>query len=120
MRKLFGITKLPNMPPRYNVAPTDAMPVVRQTQEARAAMMRWGHVPYWAKDLSIGAKQTNAWAEEVPRTAREQAERAEDPRMGRQGQDGGRPAEEVRPDLVLGVDRAVRRAGKALAETHAG
>ena len=52
------------------------VPSEREARTGRElAMMRWGHVPYWAKDLSIGAKQTNAWAEEVPRTAREQAER---------------------------------------------
>ena len=33
MRKLFRITKLPNMPPRYTVPPMDVMPVVRQTPD---------------------------------------------------------------------------------------
>ena len=31
IRKLFRVTKLPNMPPRYNVTSTDVIPVVRQT-----------------------------------------------------------------------------------------
>jgi len=52
--------------PLYNVTPTDVMPVVRQTQDGRElAMMRWGLVPYWAKDLSIGNKQINARAETI-------------------------------------------------------
>jgi putative SOS response-associated peptidase YedK len=53
--------------PDYNVAPTKPVPVVltREVRELRVA--RWGLVPYWAKDLSIGARLINARVE----TARE-------------------------------------------------
>lgn len=50
--------------PRYNVAPTQTMPVVvRDDRGAHLAPMRWGLVPRWAKDPSAGAKMINARAE---------------------------------------------------------
>jgi putative SOS response-associated peptidase YedK len=52
--------------PRYNVAPTQEAPVVRQRRGVReAAMMRWGLVPYWAKDLSFGNGRINARSEDA-------------------------------------------------------
>jgi putative SOS response-associated peptidase YedK len=49
--------------PDYNVAPTKPVPVIltREVRELRVA--RWGLVPYWAKDLSIGARLINARVE---------------------------------------------------------
>lgn len=50
--------------PRYNIAPTQQSPVVTVNEGTRVlAMMRWGLVPYWAKDASIGYKLINARAE---------------------------------------------------------
>lgn len=48
--------------PRYNVAPTQEAPVVvqRGAGPARLELMRWGLIPHWAKDPSIGAKMINA------------------------------------------------------------
>jgi putative SOS response-associated peptidase YedK len=45
--------------PRYNVAPTDRMPVVGVTKEGGISIrdLRWGLVPYWAKDVKIGYKE---------------------------------------------------------------
>jgi putative SOS response-associated peptidase YedK len=57
--------------PRYNAAPTQALPVVR----ARAgggrelALLRWGLVPSWAKDPAIGARMINARAESLAERA---------------------------------------------------
>jgi hypothetical protein len=51
---------------RYNIAPTQQVPVIRQdTTEPtrRASLMRWGLVPYWAKDPAIGAQMINARSE---------------------------------------------------------
>jgi putative SOS response-associated peptidase YedK len=51
--------------PRYNVAPTLEVPVVRESSEGRVLeAMTWGLVPSWAKDPS-GAKPINARAETV-------------------------------------------------------
>jgi len=50
--------------PSYNVAPTQSvLAVVRQEGENVLARMRWGLVPSWAKDMSIGSKMINARAE---------------------------------------------------------
>ncbi len=55
-----------NLPSRYNIAPTQDVTVIRAGDERRyASQMRWGLVPFWAKDLSIGAKMINARSETV-------------------------------------------------------
>jgi len=50
VKHFYGID-LPDMKPRYNVAPTQLMPVIAadETGAPRAATMRWGLVPYWEK-----------------------------------------------------------------------
>ncbi len=58
----------PNFPPSWNVAPTDSLPVVRY--DAKAAqrsldMLRWGLIPYWAKDMKVGFANINAKAEGI-------------------------------------------------------
>ena len=58
---------LPNTAPNYNGAPTDHLPVVRLDRDGRRSLdlLRWGLIPYWAKDPSIGARCINAMAETV-------------------------------------------------------
>ena len=52
--------------PRFNVAPTQQVPVIRQLDEGRRLdMMRWGLVPSWAEDLKLGYRMINARAETV-------------------------------------------------------
>src|ERR1700722_16111549 len=56
----------PNFAPSWNVAPTDSLPIVRydtKAGERSLDLMRWGLVPYWAKDLKIGASMINARAQ---------------------------------------------------------
>ena len=51
---------------RWNIAPTDEVATIRQDRhepKRRFAKMRWGLIPYWAKDASIGAKTINAVSE---------------------------------------------------------
>jgi hypothetical protein len=58
----------PNFPPSWNVAPTDNLPVVRHDAKAQHRtldLMRWGLVPFWAKDIKIGFSTINAMAETV-------------------------------------------------------
>jgi putative SOS response-associated peptidase YedK len=51
MRAFFRYLEQPNFPPRYNVAPTQPIPVVRLWQGARQfALVRWGLIPAWVKD----------------------------------------------------------------------
>ena len=52
--------------PRYNIAPTQPVLVVSvdpQNGNRQAEFMRWGLVPFWAKDLKIGSRMINAVAE---------------------------------------------------------
>jgi putative SOS response-associated peptidase YedK len=58
----------PNYAASWNVAPTDKLPIVRYNAKENHRtldLMRWGLVPYWAKDLKIGASAINAMAETV-------------------------------------------------------
>jgi len=51
---------------RWNIAPTQEVATIRQDRrepKRKFALMRWGLVPYWAKDTSIGAKTINAVSE---------------------------------------------------------
>ena len=60
----FDVEVLAGFVPRYNVAPTESMPVVRGTDgERQIAPLRWGLVPFWADDLKIGARMINARSE---------------------------------------------------------
>ncbi|NMC86649.1 MAG: SOS response-associated peptidase [Anaerolineaceae bacterium] len=51
------------MVPRYNVAPTQNVAVVSDPETRRVQWMRWGLIPSWAKDPSIGNKMINARCE---------------------------------------------------------
>ena len=64
--RLFGIDDKLNLQPRFNVAPTQAAPVVRKTGgEKNMDMLRWGLIPPWSKDASIASKLINARGETV-------------------------------------------------------
>ena len=66
LRDAFGVTERFNFPPCYNVAPTQYVPVVRFSKSkgrSELTLMRWGLVPFWAKDIEIGNKLINARAE---------------------------------------------------------
>jgi putative SOS response-associated peptidase YedK len=71
IRLVFGIPPerpLPNVPPSWNVAPTDTLPVVRYDAKAGQRsldMLRWGLIPYWAKDIKVGFANINAKAEGI-------------------------------------------------------
>lgn len=66
IRALFGYDERPNFPPRYNVAPTQPIPVVRLLDGKRSfALMRWGFVPSWVKDPKTVSLLINARGESV-------------------------------------------------------
>ncbi len=63
---LFGIEGVPTFAPRWNVAPTQEAAVVRAAgpdAKRRLDFLRWGLVPAWAEDPSIGNRMINARAE---------------------------------------------------------
>ena len=49
--------------PRYNIAPTQPVLIVTNDGRRRGEVMRWGLVPFWAKDLKVGARMINAVGE---------------------------------------------------------
>lgn len=50
--------------PRYNIAPTQLVSAIRMQDESRSAVqLRWGLIPFWAKDKSIGNRMINARSE---------------------------------------------------------
>ena len=58
----------PNIPANWNAAPTEDLPVVRYDARARQRsldVMRWGLVPFWAKDIKVGFTNINAKAEGI-------------------------------------------------------
>jgi putative SOS response-associated peptidase YedK len=63
----FHLHTVPDLAPRYNIAPTQSVAVVRAAAlEGRTlTMARWGLVPSWAADPSIGNRLLNARAETV-------------------------------------------------------
>jgi putative SOS response-associated peptidase YedK len=67
MRALFGFENLPNLPPRYNIAPTQPVAAVRLNDAGarELVLLRWGLIPHWAKDAGMAAKMINARAETV-------------------------------------------------------
>ncbi|HWT31166.1 MAG TPA: SOS response-associated peptidase, partial [Propylenella sp.] len=55
-RQIFRAERLPNsnFPPRYNIAPTDPIPIIRidpRDGERELVMARWGLVPWWMKEM---------------------------------------------------------------------
>jgi len=74
---LFGVAGRPNFPARYNIAPTQDVPVVRAADGdgdgdgdggRRLDLLRWGLVPHWAKDLKVGSRMINARAESAAKS----------------------------------------------------
>jgi putative SOS response-associated peptidase YedK len=62
----FQLETMPELPLRYNIAPTQTVAAVRQGAAGHEfAELRWGLIPSWAKDLSMGAKMINARADSV-------------------------------------------------------
>lgn len=67
LAQLFGtVGPIPNLPPRYNLAPTQDAPVVRQGRSVRRlTLLRWGLVPAWSKGPGGRSVMINARADTV-------------------------------------------------------
>jgi putative SOS response-associated peptidase YedK len=64
LRALFGYPEQPNFPPRFNIAPTQPIAIVRLVDGKRQfALIRWGLLPSWVKDPKTFALQINARGE---------------------------------------------------------
>jgi putative SOS response-associated peptidase YedK len=66
LRALFGYAEQPNFPPRFNVAPTQPIAIVRLMNGKRQfALVRWGLLPSWVKDPKAFSLLINARGETV-------------------------------------------------------
>ena len=64
---LFGASGSVDIKPRYNIAPTQSVAAIREDADGQRELveLRWGLVPFWAKDPAIGNRMINARAETV-------------------------------------------------------
>lgn len=66
LARRFETETIPGMEPRYNIAPSQTIPIVREESGKRQfALVHWGLIPHWAKDIKIGYHTINARAETV-------------------------------------------------------
>jgi putative SOS response-associated peptidase YedK len=64
IQQAFDLDTVPaNLQPRYNIAPSQPIGVIPNNNPKALEFFRWGLVPSWSKDLSIGNKMINARAE---------------------------------------------------------
>jgi len=65
----FDLAEVPDLPPRFNVAPSQPVAIVRPGGGGgpgrEFAMLHWGLIPSWATDPTVGNRMINARAETV-------------------------------------------------------
>jgi putative SOS response-associated peptidase YedK len=65
IQQAFGLESVVDFAPRYNIAPTQTVPVITNEQPKTLSMFRWGLIPSWSKEEGIGNQLINARAESV-------------------------------------------------------
>jgi putative SOS response-associated peptidase YedK len=68
LAEFFKLAEIPDMKPRYNIAPTQSIATVTvapEKMQRQLQFMRWGLIPSWAKDAKIGNRMINARSETV-------------------------------------------------------
>jgi len=68
LAEIFGLTGIPVFPARYNITPTQKVLAIRSLADnihRELVLLRWGLIPSWAKDASIGNRMINARSETV-------------------------------------------------------
>ena len=65
--EFFDLATCEDFPLRYNIPPGTDIPVIRYSPEGQRVLhlLRWGLIPHWSKDPSIGNRQANARAESL-------------------------------------------------------
>ncbi|HYG76123.1 MAG TPA: SOS response-associated peptidase [Planctomycetota bacterium] len=64
----FQLSEVPLLEPRYNIAPTQNVAVLRNAPGKgvrELALLRWGLIPSWAEDLNVGSRMINARSETI-------------------------------------------------------
>ncbi len=66
LQEAFPWAVIPDdLPPRYNIAPSQPVAVIANTGDNTLAMYKWGLIPSWSKDPAIGDRMINARAESL-------------------------------------------------------
>jgi len=66
LKKRFNLKKIPKgLKPRYNISPQQQVPVILNKSPETLNLLRWGLIPFWAKEERIGYKMINARAETI-------------------------------------------------------
>src|SRR5262245_44785632 len=68
LAEIFGVLETIEWSPRYNIAPTQTVAAVRPREQGggrELALLKWGLIPFWAKDARIASSLINARAETV-------------------------------------------------------
>ena len=65
LAQMFGLKEHPSVLPRYNIAPTQQVPVIRQYADGQNHLdfLHWGLIPPWIINRSLGKRMINARAE---------------------------------------------------------
>ena len=64
--EIFNLLRVPELQPRFNIAPTQPVLTIRETDEGREPdVFHWGLIPSWSKDPAIGSRMINARGETV-------------------------------------------------------
>ena len=65
--RLFDLAECADFAPRYNIAPTTDIPVIRRSpnQQNVLHLLRWGLIPHWSKDPTSGSRLINARSESL-------------------------------------------------------
>lgn len=69
IEKKFNVEVPETYAPRYNAAPTQVLPIITNQQPDGLSFFRWGLIPSWSRDISIGAKMINARSETITEKA---------------------------------------------------
>jgi putative SOS response-associated peptidase YedK len=68
LQRFFDLFRADDFKPRYNIAPTQNVPVIRLDADGHrvANNLRWGLIPFWAESKAIGSKMINCRSETAP------------------------------------------------------
>ena len=66
LQEAFPWADIPDdLPPRYNIAPSQPVAVIPNTGDNTLSMYKWGLIPSWSKDPAIGDRMINARSESL-------------------------------------------------------
>lgn len=63
VQRTFDLEDIPDLAPRYNIAPTQPISIITDAAPKRLTLVQWGLVPSWSKDPGIGSRMFNARCE---------------------------------------------------------